>query len=337
MVEKNRVAVIGCGAVAETIHVPLLRYIPNTEIAYLVDKILSRALHLKERFSLDYAKTTTDIEEILSDDSVQSVLVLTPPSTHYKLVVKSAEAGKHIFCEKPISNSIEEAKKMVEVVNREKVILSIGFNLRYDPHLTKMKTLLDNRKFGNPWGFTSHFLGDVQRWPTVTKFQYKKGEGGALFDSGMHLIDYARWMFGEVESVKAELNTFTKGLQVEDTAYISLKMKNKVNGSLFISWHGPSHQAFEIIGSQGIGYTILQEDYISVKRFKWVALSPVTIRVRNQLPSYVIELKGFIDETTGRKRVCSVPGETGLEALRVTKAAYKSAQEKCEIFMKNFE
>src|SRR5690242_2083947 len=122
--DTTKVAVIGCGRIGSSQHIPAYAKNPLSEIKYLVDIRQERAVALAEKYQVPHTKA--DFREILGDKEVEAVSLCTPNDTHAPIAIACLEAGKNVLCEKPASVSIELVKKMKDAADRNNRILNIG-------------------------------------------------------------------------------------------------------------------------------------------------------------------------------------------------------------------
>src|SRR5215472_14303607 len=125
---STRVAIAGLGGVAERIHLPACRAIPEIEIVGACDPDASRRRAMAARFGLH--KTFETCEEMLASVSPDVVMIGTPPSSHYFLAEQAFNAGAHVFCEKPFMTSVEEADRVIEHARRSNLLLRVNNQYR---------------------------------------------------------------------------------------------------------------------------------------------------------------------------------------------------------------
>jgi len=334
---KVRLIVTGCGAIAEKAHLPALRRIPQAEISALVDANLGRAQELARKFHLKDALISNDHLNALEKVDCDAGLILTPPSTHARLIEDFASMKKHIFCEKPIAINLADARNIVKSLP-EGIKFMIGFSNRFLPQINKMHQLVKSGEIGRPFAMISLFSQDIFQWPTVSAYQFKKEQGGgALFDSGAHYADLFRWFLGDVKSVESKTASLNKKTSsIDDFATVQFDFINGATGTLYVIWSGPMLNEFLVMGDKGI----LKADGLSnnVQVFKkefWV-LAPVEIKAEKVLSPYHSELLHFID-CIRKNREVDIGAKEGIESLRIILAAYKSAETGQKVFMKAFE
>ena len=124
--EKVRIGIIGCGGIANGKHMPALSKIPEVELVAFCDIIPERAQKAAQEYGIEGAKVYTEYQELLKDDSIQVVHVLTPNNMHSPITVAALKAGKDVMCEKPMAKTYAEAKLMLETAKATGRKLTIG-------------------------------------------------------------------------------------------------------------------------------------------------------------------------------------------------------------------
>jgi predicted dehydrogenase len=200
MAPEVGIAVIGCGGISGT-HLRTLASLPDVQVRVVCDIDAGRAKQRAEEFSVP--RWTTDYREALADDSVHAVFVLVPQGHHAEIVIAAAQAGKHIFCEKPMAMSITECRAMNEAVKKSGVILQIGYVMRFSEDAQKVKEWLN--RIGRPAVFRDMWAvvrGSPARWVHDAKMG-----GGTLWENS-HWLDFMNWLFGRPTRVYAKLRRF---------------------------------------------------------------------------------------------------------------------------------
>lgn len=159
-----------------------------------------------------YAKYYTDWREMIADDRVQLFDNGGPNFAHAEPTIAAALAGKHVLCEKPLARSAEEAKAMWDAVRAAGVKHMVGFNYRFVPAIRQIRQLIDSGALGRIYHFRAIYL---QEWimphynaPMMWRLDKDLAGSGALGDLGSHIIDLARYLVGEIDSVSAMTRTF---------------------------------------------------------------------------------------------------------------------------------
>ncbi len=159
-----------------------------------------------------YERYYTDWRDMLADDAVQLFDNGGPNDAHAEPSIVAAQAGKHILCEKPLARTAEEAKTMLDAVQKAGVKHMVAFNYRFVPAIRQMRKLIESGALGRIYHFRAVYL---QEWimphynmPMIWRLDKRVAGSGALGDLGAHIIDLGRYLVGEVESVSAMTRTF---------------------------------------------------------------------------------------------------------------------------------
>jgi predicted dehydrogenase len=174
---------------------------------------------------LGWERYETDWRRLVAHDAIGLVDVSTPGDTHAPIAIAAAEAGKHIFCEKPLANTLAEARQMRDAVARAGVIGMVNFNYRRVPAVELARRLIAAGRLGRIYHWRAVYL---QEWimdpnfPLVWRLQKDVAGTGALGDLGAHIVDLARMLVGEIEAVTGLTKTFIEQRPVELASDASL-------------------------------------------------------------------------------------------------------------------
>lgn len=200
MVKRIKVSVIGAGRAGEVHALNLARRIPIAELVALVDIDLTLANRLSEKVGgVPCFKT---LSEALKNVEIDAIFITTPTFTHYPLTIEAAEAGVHVFCEKPMALNLEEADKMISTARRNNVKLQIGFMRRFDPEIRKVKSLVTEGSIGR-----LVLIKSLTRGPGLPpKWALDLRTGiGMIAEVSSHDFDSVRWLMGsEPKTVYSE-------------------------------------------------------------------------------------------------------------------------------------
>ena len=190
------VAIIGCGRIANAAHLPALSNIENVRIKYACDLILSKAEAAKKDFP-KVEQVITDYNIALADEEVDAVYVLTPNYAHYTVTMDALRAGKHVFCEKPITVNYKLSKEMADEAEKQGKILNIGVCNRYNRSIELLKQMNDEGKFGKIYHVYCSFR-DFRSIPGLGGAFTDKSQagGGVLIDWGVHYLDLIMYILG---------------------------------------------------------------------------------------------------------------------------------------------
>ncbi len=212
-----------------------------------------------------YQDYTTDWKDLINDERVQIVDNLTPNYMHAEPSIEAAKAGKHIICEKPLARNAKEAKRMLDAVKKYNVKNLCCFNYRMVPALVLAKNLIADGKLGKIFHFRARYL---QEWivdpdfPMIWRLKKDLCGSGALGDLGSHIIDLARFLCGEVNSVVAMSKTFIKErddeatgkkakVDVDDAIASVVEFKNGAIGTIEASRFCPGRKNYNTIEING--------------------------------------------------------------------------------------
>ncbi|WP_276929409.1 Gfo/Idh/MocA family protein [Herbinix luporum] len=258
MSKKVRVAIVGCGGIANQKHMPSLKaHADKAEMVAFCDIIKERAEKAAAEYGTPDAKVYTDYKEMLADKSVDFdvVHVLTPNVSHCPITVAAFEAGKHVMCEKPMAHSTEDAKKMIEAWKKSGKKFTIGYQNRFRDDTSTLYASCKNGELGEIYFAKAHALRR-RAVPTWGVFPNKSLQGGGpLIDIGTHALDLTLWMMDNYEPVSVSGQVFyklgrqedgpagnvfgpwdPKTFEVEDSAFGLIKMKNGATIYLEASW-----------------------------------------------------------------------------------------------------
>ncbi|HPS41106.1 MAG TPA: Gfo/Idh/MocA family oxidoreductase, partial [Anaerolineaceae bacterium] len=181
--EKNiRVGVIGAGRIGKIHAENLATRVPGVEVVAIADVNLAAAQELAAKLHVPVA--TDDYTKIMADKSIDAVAICSSTATHSTLMIEAANAGKHIFCEKPIDHTLEKIDAAIAAVEKAGVKCQIGFNRRFDPNFKKVRELVQTGKIG-----ALHILRITSRDPAPPPAEYVKGSGGMFLDMTIHDFD----------------------------------------------------------------------------------------------------------------------------------------------------
>jgi predicted dehydrogenase len=209
-----------------------------------------------------FERSTTDWRAVVEDPEVELFVNVGPNAIHSEPVIAAAEAGKSIMCEKPLGRDAEESHRMWSAAARAGVTNVCGFNYRFVPAIRLAREMLEAGELGEIYHFRGRFL---QEWiadpafPMVWRLDKAEAGSGVIGDLGSHIVDLARYLVGEIESVTGITKTFIterdgKPVDVDDAFNASIEFAGGAVGSLEASRFCLGRKAdlgFEINGSKG--------------------------------------------------------------------------------------
>ncbi|NMM52067.1 Gfo/Idh/MocA family protein [Paenibacillus aquistagni] len=253
MSKTFRIAIIGCGGIANGKHMPALSKRPNAQMVAFCDIIEERAVEAKEKYGAEGAKVYTDYQELLKDKTIDIVHVCTPNDSHAEIAIAALESDKHVMCEKPMAKTAADARRMVEAAERTGKKLTVGYNNRFRSDSQYLKKVCEDGTLGEVYYAKAHAIRRraVPTWGVF--LDEEKQGGGPLIDIGTHALDLTLWMMDNYEPAVVLGSSFHKlggkenaanswgpwdpaKFTVEDSAFGMIKMKNGATIVLESSW-----------------------------------------------------------------------------------------------------
>lgn len=190
MPERVRAALIGAGRIGQRHAATLAREIPNAELVLIVDVHGPSAAALAAKVRCDH--WSSDPDAALDAASIDAIVIASSTDSHAPLIVGAAEAGKQIFCEKPIALDLDATDRALAAVERAGVSLQMGFQRRFDKAYAKARQLIDEGALGR-----IEAIRDTMRDPSPAPRAYLETSGGLYRDMTIHNFDCVRWLMGE--------------------------------------------------------------------------------------------------------------------------------------------
>ena len=249
---KIGVGVIGTGRIGKLHIEHLAQNIPEAELIAICSLDPADIKSLVKQF--DIPKTSDDYTAILADPQIDAVLVASATDTHVEISQAAARAGKHVFCEKPISLDIGQIDETLAIVEKAGVKFQVGFNRRFDANFVRIREAVASGEIGTP-----HIMRITSRDPAPPPIEYVKVSGGIFLDMTIHDFDMARYLIAdEVVEVYAvgDIRVDPKIGEVGDidTAVITLRFQNGVIATIDNSREAVYgyDQRVEVFGSKGM-------------------------------------------------------------------------------------
>jgi myo-inositol 2-dehydrogenase / D-chiro-inositol 1-dehydrogenase len=243
------VAVIGTGRIAR-VHAEAYRQVSGARLTACTDPNTAAAA----AFAEDYGLTVADSAEvILQDDKIDAVLLASPNAVHADQTIQALRAGKHVFCQKPISLTLEDADRVVEAAANSDRILQHGFMLRFTPPLPGLKQRIAGGELGDPIAARAAVFG----WEPTNDWFYDPAQGGGvILDTLVHFGDLVQWLFGPATSVYTAGGAYVlegaKRHRSPDNATVTVTHDTGVVTSMYVTWTaGHGNFTIETYGSNG--------------------------------------------------------------------------------------
>jgi predicted dehydrogenase len=323
--QKLKLGLIGLGYIGKT-HLNNCLRLEDADLWAVAD--LSKSA-LKKAEKMGVPHTYRDYTKLLSNREVDAVIIALPTHLHAKCARVAAEEQKHILLEKPIAKSVAEGKEILSITRSKGVKLMIGYPLRFAQPFIDLKKRIDDGELGEVQTAyavninTGPFMHRAETGvPTPVPDWWWKKEltgGGALVDLGSHMIDLARWYFGEATDVKSYFG-HRFGLEQEDHAVSLVKFATGPVVTFNVGWY--SQQSIARIDVHGTGGH-LAACYVQPSKIK-TAVQLLLRRTTDYYIPFLNEIKHFVESI--KNDVQPEPsGDEGLKDLELIDKAYKNS------------
>ena len=219
------IGIIGAGRIGKVHGESVMRFVKGATFKAIADPFMNdETIAWAKEMGIN--EIYTDYHKILEDKDIEIVLICSSTDTHSKISLEAIEAGKHIFCEKPIDHDVNKIKEVMEALKKSNVKYQVGFNRRFDHNFIAAREAVKAGKIGD-----LNVLKICSRDPGAPPVSYIKVSGGIFLDMTIHDFDMVRFMSGdEVEEVYAIGGVLVDPAIGEagdiDTAIITLKLKS---------------------------------------------------------------------------------------------------------------
>lgn len=322
---KIKTGVIGAGRIGRLHAENIVNNIREAEIKAIADINTENVKEWANELGIN--NVYDDYRRIIADPEIEAVLICSSTDTHAQIIIEAANAGKHIFCEKPIDFSIDRIYEALDAVGKNGVKLQIGFNRRFDHNFKKVRDLVKEGEIGTP-----HIIRITSRDPEPPPIEYVKRSGGIFLDMTIHDFDMARYLSGsdvvEVYTNAAVLVDPAIGEAGDaDTAVISLKFANGAIGVIDNSRKAAYgyDQRVEVFGSEGC-VTVSNDTPTSAvlsTQSGVISDKPKYFFLERYQDSFVTEMRAFFDSIINDSEP-PVNGVDGLKPILIALAAKES-------------
>ncbi len=323
------IGVIGAGRIGKVHAENLAARVPGASVGAIADVVLASAQEVAAK--LHIPKVSADYQDILRDPAVDAVAICSATDTHSQIIIEAAQAGKHIFCEKPIDFNLDRIDAALTAVEKAGVKLQIGFNRRFDANYARVRQAIATQEIGE-----LHILHIISRDPGPPPVSYIKVSGGIFLDMSIHDFDMARFLTG---SEAVEVYTVA-GVKVDpaigeagdvDTAFMVMQFANGATVTIDNSRKAVYgyDQRVEAFGSAGaIATDNLYPNAATISTSESIRRDlPLNFFMDRYTQSYEAEIRAFVEAVTQNKAV-PVSGQDGRVPVVMGLAARKSHLEK---------
>ncbi len=317
---------------------------PKAHLGAIYARNPDRARQLGAQFG---CKACSDLDELLGDPTIDIVTIATPSGAHLEPAIAAARAKKHIICEKPLEITPARVQQMIDVAEKENVVLSGIFNRRFNPAVEQLKKAVESGRFG------TLTLCDAQIKWYRTQAYYDSADwrgtraldgGGALMNQGIHTVDLLLYLAGNVKRLSASMAMLIhENIEVEDTAVAILEFENGARGAIQAAtscWSSEGHPA-EIHLCGSAGSVFLSDESFRVWDFREQTEQDRFVHenlMKSDQPAqgandprainFTGHLRNFEDVISAIENRAApfISGEESMKSVRVIDAIYRSAR-----------
>lgn len=322
---KLGVALVGLGYYSTDVLAPALQLAKHCRLAGIVTGTPQKAERWKQQYNIPdkniYNYQT--FNSLADNPEIDVVYIVLPPSMHAEYSIKGAEAGKHVWCEKPMAMTAEECQRMIDAARKNKVQLTVGYRMQHEPNTQRIMRIAKELPYGKLQNLTA--AAGYRESRTDHWKQKKEMGGGAMYDMGVYPLNAARYSSGmEPVAVTARASTTRPEIykEVEETMEFDLEF--------------PGGATAKCVTSFGRGMNDLRVNF----KNGWYTLSPFQAysgingetsdgqKLNEKIPNQ--QTKQMDDDALAiiKKTAPLVPGEEGLKDIRIVEAIHRSAKEK---------
>lgn len=325
--EKLGVALVGLGYYSTDLLAPALQLTKHCYLAGIVTGTPAKAERWKKQYNIPdkniYNYETFD--QVANNPDIDVMYIVLPPSLHAEYVIRAANAGKQVWCEKPMAMTVAECESMINACNKNKVNLSIGYRMHHEPNTQKIIQFRKDKKYGNITRVEvadGYFDGRTDHWK-----QKKALGGGSMYDMGVYPLNAARYVTGEEPiAVTAKQSTNRPEIykEVDETMEFTLEFPSGAIAQCETSF-GKNMNHLRATCTKGWYKLEPFSAYSNVQgeTSDGMKIPPAITQVPHE------QVRQMDDDAMAilNKKPVMVPGEEGLKDIRVVEAVYRSVKE----------
>lgn len=335
-----RIGVLGAGVIGR-LRAQSIRENPATTLAAVMDVSPDAA---KKAAQGTTAPTFTDLSRFL-DVEMDGVIISSPGHVHEEPCLAALERGRHVLCEKPLANTVESCRRIVDAAARAGRVLAVGFNLRYYPAFSFVKDVIDQGRIGT-LDHVRIFGGHegLPKFRADWQFRAPESGGGAMMDVGIHMTDLARYILGEITEVYGVMSESVWNVPgSEDNAVAVFRSPQGLTASYHATWtewrgYLIYVEAYGNLGMVRGSYAPMRNLLITQDRpggrpkKRWRFYPEIALREKlvswhsTALRSFKGELEDFVARAQGRSGTRLADGNAGLRSVEVADAVRQSTK-----------
>ena len=319
-----KVGLLGAGRIG-AVHAKTMSAHSGSELVAVSDVVEENAAKLAKQYSVE----TRTSDEIISDPSIDAVLIATSTDTHSDLIEAATAAGKAVLCEKPVDLSLERARACQAAVNATGKPVMVGLNRRFDPNFSAFKAAVDGGEVGKP-----ELLSITSFDPSPPPLSYVRVSGGLFRDMMIHDFDMANFILGGLPQTISATGSSIVDAEIGaagdvDTAVATMTY---ADGRIAVIKNSRRavygyDQRVELLGSDGLlqAQNVLESTVVKSNATGVVSAKPTYFFLERYMAAYAIEWAAFVEAVTSGSAM-PVTLEDGVAALAMAEAATRSAE-----------
>ncbi|MGH1363938.1 MAG: Gfo/Idh/MocA family protein [Calditrichia bacterium] len=324
-----KVALVGCGGVAQIVHLPILNTLKNVEVVALCDIDTRKASILANRFNI--AHIYDDIVQMLDTHELDLVFILTPNNMHLPMSLIALEHKVNVFLERPAARTAGEVQRIADAAKQHGCSVMVGMHSRFRPDIKAIRKFVSQKTLGDVFFIRSQWMQaefEVLKQPWLLSKSI--AGGGVLMDLGVQLIDTTWWMLGKpkLRSVMATSHQIDANLEVEDFCSFQLNFEDSATLACDISWNFPIPQdRFHAALYSSIGSLTLNPFNISkLWQGKQIDMTPPVPRNGAILfrQAYQSQLQHIVNFLQGREESLESDIQDAVEVHKILDTLYAS-------------
>ena len=312
MSDEFRVGLLGVGAIAQVVHLPILHRMDGVRVVTLCDVDQPKAKAIATRFGVERVARNDD--EVFAATDLDAVVIATPSHLHESQAIAALQGGKHVLLEKPLAIQPDAAERVVAMAELADKTLMVAMNNRYRPDTMALKPFATNGELGNVFLARGAWLNKKMRAVRPTwRHRLATAGGGALIDLGVQTLDLAMWFLNwpKVKSLMCHTHP-GEGMEVEDSAAIILRLHNGSAISLSLSWSLVAERDrhyMRLLGTRGSGSIQPLQVFKEVDHHGILDVTPPLPDTNENIytASYRAEARGLRVRRRGAKSRASCP------------------------------
>lgn len=323
--KKIGVALVGLGYYSRDVLAPALEVTQHCELRGIVTGSPEKVPVWQKRYNIQDKNVYNyeNMHQIANNPDIDVIYIVLPTSLHLKYCEIAANAGKHVWCEKPMAMTVQECQRIIDVCNQNKVKLSIGYRMQHEPNTRAMIEIAKEKRFGNIKSLST-FAGYAGKGGPASNWRMQKAMGGgAMYDMGVYSVNAARYM-SQLEPIaitarheKSHPEIFT---EVDETTYFTLDF-----GDGILADCGTS-----VVKNFNIGRVECEKGWYQLEPLQGFTNVIATTSEGKSYPPYkgVQQALQMDNDALAIQNNTSVivPGEDGLKDIRIVQAAFESAK-----------